>query len=74
MEGGRARSKDLIDYSVGFDWLLGIGNYVSKDQAICRIHGNDIEMVKMAGNNVRTAYELVKDVPSLSGPIIETVK
>ena len=72
--GGRARSKDVIDYSVGFDWLLGIGNYVSKDQPICRIHGNDAEMVKMAGNNVRTAYELVKDVPSLSGPIIETVK
>ena len=47
---------------------------MSKDQPICRIHGNDVEIVKMAGNNVRIAYELVKDVPLLSGPIIETVK
>ena len=72
--GGRVKSEDLIDYSVGFDWILGVGNYADKDKPICRVHYNDPDKIGFIKQKILTAFELSSNSPPEVLPVLETIK
>ena len=72
--GGRVKSEDLIDHSVGFDWILGVGNYADKDKPICRVHYNDPDKIGFIKQKISTAFELSSNSPPEVLPVLETIK
>lgn len=71
--GGRAKLGDSIDYSVGFDWLLGIGNHVNKDIPIGRVHSNRSDLAKEVIDEVKTAYEVIQNIPVVNDPVLDII-
>ena len=69
--GARRRAQDKIDYSVGFEHLLGIGDEVHKDVPLARIHARDNDTLELAKLKIRTAYKLGEPVTSQRPLIIE---
>jgi len=61
--GGRANPADRIDYAVGFDRLLGLGDRVDKSTPIARIHANDEKSAKQAEKRIKQAYKLGNNAP-----------
>jgi len=58
--GGRRNPSDKIDYDVGFDRLAGIGDKISKNQPIARIHARDEASAKEASARLVEAYQIGK--------------
>lgn len=56
--GGRRTPSDKIDYAVGFDRLLGIGESVGADTPIARIHARDETSAAEASRRLTEAYEM----------------
>jgi thymidine phosphorylase len=61
--GGRANPTDRIDYAVGFDRLLGLGEKADKSTPIARIHANDENSAKDAEQRLKHAYKLGNTAP-----------
>ncbi len=72
--GARARYDDKIDYAVGFDWLMGIGHYISGEQPICRIHANKSELIPIVENEIRLAYQITDKAPKVGESILEIIE
>ncbi len=71
--GGRRRTSDKINYSVGLDWLAGIGQSVDAQQPIARIHANDLDSLAAAKSRILAAYEVSETVPIETSLILERV-
>ena len=56
--GGRRNPSDKIDYSVGFDQLVGVGEEITKQRPIARIHANDETSALEAEQRLIEAYEI----------------
>ena len=72
--GGRTRSSDPIDYSVGLDWLAGVGQAVDSEQPIARVHAKDEASLAEAKQRVLAAYRIGETVPQESPLIIERIE
>jgi len=71
--GGRTRSSDPIDHSVGLDWLAGIGQHVDGEQPIARVHARDAATLAEAKQRLIAAYNISDTVPEEAPLIIERI-
>lgn len=56
--GGRVKSTDAIDFSVGLDWILGLGLHADQDTPLCRIHARTQEAANAAETRIREAFKI----------------
>ena len=56
--GGRQKSNDIIDYSVGFESLLGIHDWVDSNTPLARIHARDANTLELAKSMILGAYHI----------------
>ena len=56
--GGRRRSADCIDPAMGFDRLAGVGDHVSADAPLGRVHAATVEQAEAATKALRAAFRL----------------
>ncbi len=54
--GGRRAAADVIDPSVGFTALAGVGNFVDADSPLAIVHGKNEEEAEAAAIALREAY------------------
>ena len=69
--GARRRPQDKIDYSVGFENLLGVGDEVDIDVPLARIHASNNDTLELAKLKIRRAYKVGDLVTSQRSIIIE---
>ena len=62
--GGRTTPTDSIDYTVGFDRLVGLGTKVDGQTPIARIHARDEASASDAEARLKSAYRLGNTAPS----------
>lgn len=76
MGGGRRRSEDKIDHSVGLSDIMEKGQFVEGGSSICRIHGRSESEVQHASKQVEEAFELSGKIPNAneSSPIREILR
>ncbi|MFV0288292.1 MAG: thymidine phosphorylase [Mycoplasmatales bacterium] len=58
---GRKTKEDLIDLSVGFEFLKKVGDYVTKEETIILIHYNDEIKLKQSIELLNKAYIITKN-------------
>jgi thymidine phosphorylase len=73
MGGGRRKTTDTIDHSVGFDHILPLGSAVEKGQPIARVHAASHEQAKRAGEVLLASYTIAASAPEPSPVIIERI-
>ncbi|MBO0140954.1 thymidine phosphorylase [Agrobacterium sp. Ap1] len=73
MGGGRRKTTDTIDHSVGFDHILPLGSTVEKGQPIARVHAASREQAKRAGEALLASYTIAASPPEPSPAIIERI-
>lgn len=73
MGGGRRKTTDTIDHSVGFDHILPLGSAVEKGQPIARVHASSREQAKRAGEAFLASYTISESAPEPSPIIIERI-
>ena len=56
--GGRKKFNDKIDYSVGFESLLGIHDWVDSHTPLARIHARDAETLELGKSIILDAYHI----------------
>jgi thymidine phosphorylase len=56
--GGRMRAADVIDHSVGFTALAGLGAEAGKDAPIGKVHAQDDAAADRATKALRAAYQI----------------
>ena len=61
--GGRATPTDSIDFTVGFDRLVGLGAKVDGKTPIARIHARDEASAADAETRLKSAYRLGDSAP-----------
>ncbi|MEM9270672.1 MAG: thymidine phosphorylase, partial [Pseudomonadota bacterium] len=61
--GGRRKAQDVIDPSVGLDWLAGVGHIVDNETPIARVHAADADAAARATEQVRAAYQVGAEAP-----------
>ncbi len=54
---GRAKASDGVDFAVGFDQLVKVGETVHPGQILCRIHAPTIQNIEMAQKMVMDAVQ-----------------
>jgi len=62
--GGRTHPDDKIDYSVGFDRLLGLGAAVAPGMPLARVHARNEADAEMATARIRAAYTIGDTAPA----------
>ena len=67
--GARRRPQDKIDYSVGFQNLLGVGDKVDIEIPLARIHASNNDTLELAKLKIRSAYK-IGDLVTAQRPII----
>ena len=71
--GGRKNENDFLDYSVGFDSFLSIGNYVNNNTPVCRIHSSSKDRLEIAKKIITNAF-LISDIePEENDVILENL-
>jgi thymidine phosphorylase len=68
--GGRRDAADAIDYSVGYDQLIGLGAMVEAGDVIGRVHAADENAAEHAAAALRGAIRLSPDAPSPPDPVL----
>ncbi|PRY21191.1 thymidine phosphorylase [Aliiruegeria haliotis] len=58
--GGRLRESDALDLSVGFDTLAGIGESVSDQRPLARVHAASEDAAEAAAAEIRAAYSVTE--------------
>lgn len=59
--GGRLKEGDVLDPSVGFDRLVGIGTDVSDKRPLAQVHAASEEAAEAAAEAIRAAYVISED-------------
>ena len=60
---GRETKESPIDYSVGIILVKKVGNKVSKDDVLAKVHINDISKLKECKEKIMEAYNLSNEIP-----------
>jgi pyrimidine-nucleoside phosphorylase len=56
--GGRLTKEGKINYDVGVDKILKIGERVEKSEILCRVHAADSASAKIAADRLKTAFQI----------------
>jgi thymidine phosphorylase len=72
--GGRKKTSDSIDHSVGLSQVLDLGTKVDAGQPLAIVHAQNEDQAKIAINMVNDAYTILDDLPSKSQTIKELLK
>jgi len=67
--GGRTSNDQIIDHSVGFDYILPIGTYVNKGDVLARTHASTKEGAEIASQQYIKALEFA-EIPVTEQKII----
>ncbi len=73
MGGGRRKTTDTIDHSVGFDCVLPLGSAVEKSQPIARVHATSREQADRASRALIASYTIDVNAPLAAPVIIERI-
>ena len=68
--GGRRRTEDEIDHSVGFDRLAGLGAHVDAGDPIGRVHAADDVAAEAAAAALSAAYRIGEAPPATADPVL----
>jgi thymidine phosphorylase len=71
--GGRRKTEDKIDHSVGFDRLISIGSKVAKGDVIGRVHAANEAALKAASVALLKAFNIRDDAPEQRPTVIEKI-
>lgn len=71
--GGRRKTTDTINHSLGFDNILPLGSAVEKGQPIARVHASSREQADRAGEAFLASYTIAASAPEPSPVIIERI-
>jgi len=71
--GGRTRPQDTVDHAVGLTGLVGLGDTVGTDGALCTVHARTEATARAAADMVRAAYTIGRAVPVVASPVRERV-
>jgi thymidine phosphorylase len=71
--GGRRRVSDDIDYSVGLDRIVQIGEKVEPGQPLAVLHVNSEDLVQSAIHSVRSAIELSDEKSAITDIVLDRV-
>jgi thymidine phosphorylase len=71
--GGRRKTDDRIDHSVGFDRLIAIGSKVQKGDIIGRVHANDQTSLERAIASLQNAYAVSESAATTRTAVIEKI-
>jgi len=71
--GGRRREGDKINPSVGLAALAPMGEVVSPDTPLARIHAADLSSAEIAAEAVRSAYEIGDGHPAIAPLIYQRI-
>lgn len=63
--GGRMKTTDTLDYSVGLSGLVELGERVTQGQPLAVVHANSREAAERAVAEVRRAYGIGDEAPAL---------
>ena len=72
--GGRKKVSDVIDHSVGFSKILGLGEKVEKGQLLATVHAQNENDANHAIEMIQQAYYISDSKVEPSSIIIESVK
>ena len=72
--GGRNKVSDVIDHSVGFSEMLGLGEKVEKGQLLAMVHAQNENAANHAIEMIQQAYYISDSKVEPSSIIIESVK
>lgn len=67
--GGRCRVEDGIDYSVGLSEFISLGDYVTKETALCRVHAQSEDDALQAERRIRDAI-VFSDSQTSGQPVV----
>ena len=71
--GGRTRPQDTVDHAVGLTGLVGLGDTVGTDGALCTVHARTEATARAAADMVRAAYTIGRAAPVVASPVRERV-
>jgi len=71
--GGRLQTTDKIDYSVGLDWILGLGLSADQETPLCRIHARTQDEADRAEARIHAAYKISQTPNDENGLIKERI-
>ncbi len=71
--GGRRSPSDLVDPSVGFEGLVGLGAAVTPDAPLARLHAADDAAFARAADRLRAAYTIGDAPPPETALILERI-
>ncbi|MFS4438487.1 thymidine phosphorylase [Paracoccaceae bacterium GXU_MW_L88] len=71
--GGRRQVSDTLDYSVGYDWLVGVGDMVDGSRPLARIHAATSTALEEAKARLLGAYVLGETAPEETPLILERI-
>jgi thymidine phosphorylase len=72
--GGRRVASDMIDYSVGFDRLAGLGDAVGPDRPLAMVHARSEADAERAAASLRACYRIGEAGPVTRGTVYERVE
>jgi thymidine phosphorylase len=72
--GGRRRTEDEIDHSVGLSAIASLGSKVAEGEAICKIHARDEETARLAQEQVSGALTISSDGGELPAAVRKLVR
>ncbi|MDN7130674.1 thymidine phosphorylase [Pseudidiomarina sp. 1APR75-15] len=71
--GGRRRSEDELDYSVGLDEVIGLGTELDEQTPLARIYAADQNSWEEAAETVREAFTFADKVKQLPPAVYERI-
>jgi len=71
--GGRTRPQDTVDHAVGLTGLVGLGDTVDTDGALCTVHARTEATARAAADMVRAAYTIGRAAPVVASPVRERI-
>jgi len=71
--GGRTQPQDTVDHAVGLTGLVGLGDTVGTDGALCTVHARTEATARAAADMVRAAYTIGRAAPVVASPVRERI-
>ncbi|MFN8221134.1 MAG: hypothetical protein U0S12_13510, partial [Fimbriimonadales bacterium] len=73
MGGGRHRKDDVLDYTVGVEILVAVGDRLEPGKAVARVHARTAEQAESTVERVRAAIALSAE-PVAGNPLIHETR
>jgi thymidine phosphorylase len=72
--GGRVRPQDAIDFAVGLNGLVELGDKVEAGQPLAMVHARSADAAEKAVREVQAAYQIGADKPAAEPMIYRTIR